>query len=101
VEASHKRLHRRFWVEAALSSMTGLLFVVTLFWHHWLEVFGFDPDHGDGTVEWVMVSGLALMSVASGVTARIEWLGMKQAAGTRLPTNLLNQHGLRALVARY
>lgn len=85
MEASDRRLRRRFWVEAALSSVTGLLFVVTLFWHHWLEVFGFDPDHGDGTVEWVMVSGLALMSVASGVTARIEWLGMKQAAGTPPP----------------
>jgi hypothetical protein len=31
---------------------------MTLFWHHWLEVFGFDPDHGDGTVEWLMISGL-------------------------------------------
>jgi hypothetical protein len=27
------RLRRRFWFEAALASATGLLFIVTLFWH--------------------------------------------------------------------
>lgn len=73
MEASDNRLRRRFWIEAALSSLTGLLFVVTLFWHDWLEAFGVDPDHGNGTVEWFVVGALAVVSASSAVSARIEW----------------------------
>ena len=67
------RLRRRFWLEAILASVTGALFVVTLFWHAWLEAFGFDPDHGDGSAEWLVVIVLALTCAASVTAARFEW----------------------------
>lgn len=70
---SEKNLPRRFWVEAGLGSFTGVLFVVTLFWHDWLEAFGFDPDNGNGTVEWLIVAALAVITIALGLSARIEW----------------------------
>jgi DMSO/TMAO reductase YedYZ heme-binding membrane subunit len=66
-------LRRRFWFEATLASASGLLFVVTLFWHDWLEGFGFDPDHGDGSAEWLIVAILGVVCVASTLVARIEW----------------------------
>ena len=43
-------LRLRFWLESVLGSITGILAVVTLFWHDWIEaVFGADPDKGNGS----------------------------------------------------
>ncbi|WUJ70112.1 hypothetical protein OG809_34090 [Kribbella soli] len=70
---SRVTVRRRFWFEAVLAAVTGVLFVVTLFWHEWLEAFGFDPDHGDGSAEWLIVGVLLLICVASSAVARIEW----------------------------
>jgi len=66
-------LRRRFWFEAALATATGLLFVVTLFWHDWLELFGLDPDGGDGSAEWLIVAVLGVICVTSTLWARHEW----------------------------
>ena len=66
-------LRTRFWVEIVLAAITGGLFVLTLFWRDWLEVFGVDPDNHDGSVEWLIVAGLFVLSVAFAVSARREW----------------------------
>jgi hypothetical protein len=66
-------LRRRFWFEATLAAATGFLFVLTLFWHDWLEAFGIDPDHGDGTAEWYIVAGLGVLFLVSTAVARVEW----------------------------
>jgi hypothetical protein len=50
-------LRIQFWVETWLAAVTGLLFVLSLFWPEWLEALGFDPDHGSGSV----------------LAARLEW----------------------------
>ena len=70
---SDRNLPARFWVEAGLAGVTGVLFVVTLFWHDWMEAFGFDPDHGNGSAEWVAVAILAVVTLALFATARMEW----------------------------
>jgi hypothetical protein len=71
VKASH---HPRFWFEVALSVASGLLGLVTLVWRDWIEiVFGVDPDHHSGTLEWVIVFALLLIAVIAGVLARAEW----------------------------
>jgi hypothetical protein len=68
VKASH---HPRFWFEVALSVASGLLGLVTLVWRDWIEiVFGIDPDHHSGTLEWVIVFALLLIAVIAGVLAR-------------------------------
>src|SRR5665647_1708023 len=46
-------LRTRFWVEATLTPVSGTLTLVTMFWRDWLEAFGLDPDHGNGTAEWL------------------------------------------------
>ena len=66
-------LRTRFWVEATLTSVSGTLALVTMFWHDWLEAFGFDPDHGSGTAEWLVVVGLLVVAVTFAAFARLEW----------------------------
>jgi hypothetical protein len=64
----------RFWVEAALASLCGFLAVLTLFWRDWIEALtGFDPDHHNGSFEWLIVAALFLVCVRVGVAARGEW----------------------------
>ena len=64
----------RFWVEAGLASLCGFLAVLTLFWRDWIEALtGFDPDHHNGSFEWIIIAGLFLVCVLVSVAARVEW----------------------------
>jgi hypothetical protein len=70
---AHK-LRYRFWLESVFGSITGILTVVTLFWHDWIEViFRVDPDKGSGSAEWLVIVLLLLVTVTLAVAARIEW----------------------------
>jgi len=52
----------------------GILGILTIFWHDWIEVLtGWDPDHHNGTVEWVVVVGLLAVAVVMGLVARRHW----------------------------
>jgi hypothetical protein len=74
-------LRARFWVESLLAAATGLLAVLTVLVPDWLEVaFGIDPDAGDGSVERLIVLGLALVTVTLFAVAGIEW---RRAATTQ------------------
>lgn len=67
-------MRKRFWVEAGLAVFCTLLFLLTVVSREWIElVFGVDPDHGDGSLEWLLFVALALATVAFSVTARLEW----------------------------
>lgn len=64
----------RFWLEAALASLCGFLAVLTLFWRDWIEALtGFDPDHHNGSFEWLIVAVLFLVCIVVGGAARSEW----------------------------
>lgn len=71
--AVRRRIRIRFWVETVLAAATGALFVLTLFWHDWLEALGFDPDNHNGTAEWLIVAGLLVVCVVFAFLARLEW----------------------------
>jgi hypothetical protein len=63
-------MHKRFYIEAALAGATFVLTVVTLINQEWIEaVFGVDPDHGNGSLEWIMVGVLAVATVVFGLLA--------------------------------
>jgi hypothetical protein len=64
----------RFGLEAELASLCGALALVTLFWRDWIEALtGFDPDHHNGSFEWLIVAGLFAACVLVGLAARAEW----------------------------
>lgn len=64
----------RFWAETALASVTAALFLLTLVSREWIELFfGADPDGGNGSVEWVVVTVLLVACAASFGVARAEW----------------------------
>ncbi len=72
-ETSRRR--RRFWVEAVLAFLSLTLTVVTLISREWIElIFGVDPDGGDGNLEWAIVAGFVVLTIASSALARREWL---------------------------
>jgi hypothetical protein len=74
-------LRRRFWIETTLGVVTGALFLLTLAWRDWIEtIFGVDPDHGNGSVEWLVVAALALGALALFALARAEWRYTRQLA---------------------
>ena len=68
------KTRRRFWVETVLAATTGFLFLLTLTWRDWIEsVFGWDPDHHNGSLEWLLVAALLAATVALSSAARLEW----------------------------
>jgi hypothetical protein len=57
-------------VKAALSVAAAALAALTLLWRDWIEiVFGADPDHGDGSLEWMIVGVLIIAAAAFGLWA--------------------------------
>jgi hypothetical protein len=75
------QLRKRFWVEVVFASLCGLLTLLTVFVHDWVEVFtGWDPDQHRGYLEWGLVIGLALASVVVGFVARREWNNTRTTA---------------------
>jgi hypothetical protein len=68
-----RTMRARFWVEAGSAAITGALFVLTLFWHDWLEALGFDLDHHNGTVEWLIFATLLVLCVVFSFSARLAW----------------------------
>jgi hypothetical protein len=75
-------LRKRFWLEAALATITSILFVITLFWKDWIEiVFGVDPDLGNGLLEWSIVGTLLVVTIVLLVLTRYEWRRIRIAPG--------------------
>ena len=69
-----KNFRRLFWVEVALAAITGLLALITPIFPDWIEfVSGWDPDQHDGSVEWMIVAGLFVVTVVMVALAAIEW----------------------------
>ncbi|WP_328923759.1 ABC transporter permease [Streptomyces sp. NBC_00190] len=67
-------VRKRFWAEIVLGTLSGLLFLITLVWHDWIELlFGVEPDAGSGALEWLIVAVTALVAVLCALGARMEW----------------------------
>lgn len=74
VSRTRGQVRARFWGEAAVAIVCGVLAVVTIFWQDWIEALtGVDPDHHSGSVEWLIVAALALVCVLASLAGRTEW----------------------------
>ena len=40
----------------------------------WMEALGFDPDHGDGSAEWLVVMILGVAAAVTAAVARYQYL---------------------------
>ena len=64
----------RFWIEAAMAGLTGLLLAVTLAWPEWIEaVFGIDPDGRSGALELAIPLVLGVATAAFALRVRLAW----------------------------
>jgi hypothetical protein len=67
-------LRSRFWVEATLAVVSGVLLIVTVVWRDWIEIlFDAGPDGGDGSLEWIITACLLATTVTFMVLGRQEW----------------------------
>jgi hypothetical protein len=79
-----QRPRRRYWIEAGLGTLSGILFLLTLMVPDWIEeVFRVDPDQHSGSLEWAIVAVLAVLTVAFAALARAEWRRLASAFETR------------------
>ena len=63
-----------FWIEILLAVVSGISTVMTVLWRDWIEIlFGMDPDHGNGSVEWLIVVASLAVTVVLSMLARREW----------------------------
>jgi Mg2+/Co2+ transporter CorB len=67
-------LRWRFWLETGVAIATGVLFVITLVQRDWIEVvFGIDPDNRSGTLEWLIIAALLVVTITLVTLASYEW----------------------------
>jgi hypothetical protein len=64
---------RRSLMETTLALAAGLFAVLAAIWPDWIEAFGIDPDHGDGSLEWTIPIVLAAAALVLGFVARRHW----------------------------
>jgi len=68
------QINKRFVIEVGLAVAFAAIFAMTLLWPDWIEVvFGIDPDHGSGEVEWGIVAILGVITVTCSALAGFEW----------------------------
>jgi len=65
-----------------LATLAAGLAILSLITREWIELlFGIDPDHGSGALEWAVVGGLLVTSLALALVAA--WDRKRQIAISR------------------
>ena len=67
----HARL--RFSLEVVLSVVSGVLLLATLVDPQWIELLGFDPDHGGSGAERALAVGSFVIAVTAALLAKREF----------------------------
>jgi hypothetical protein len=73
-------------IEVALAAFLGAATILTAVWPDWIEgLFGFDPDGGNGTVEWLIVAVFAVATLVVAVLARRDLRVVRRSASAGTP----------------
>ncbi|MDB5069095.1 MAG: hypothetical protein JWM87_206 [Candidatus Eremiobacteraeota bacterium] len=67
------KLPARFWIETVLGIVSAGCLALTLVRPQWIEIFGIEPDGGDGSAEWRIALALVVATAALFTLARREW----------------------------
>ena len=74
------QLRWRFWFESLATAGSAGFFLLTVLWKDWIELlFGLDPDHANGSIEWGITALALAVSFTFFFMARHEW---RRAAAT-------------------
>jgi hypothetical protein len=66
-----RRLRIRVRIETILAIIGAALAVLTLAWPEWIEeIFGVEPDGGNGSLEWIIAVGFLAVGIGLGLLAR-------------------------------
>ena len=64
----------RIGLETAIALVAGVLGILTVFWHDWVEGLpGWNPDQHSGAFEWLIVVALLGIAAVLGALARRDW----------------------------
>ena len=67
-------LPRRFWLEFSSAALCAGVATITILAPTWIErLTGLDPDHQNGSLEWVIVLSLSLAAIVLSTFARRDW----------------------------
>ncbi len=73
-------LRWHFWLETGGATVTSIVLVITLVWRDWIEIlFGIDPDNRNGTLEWLIVGALVVVTIMLFTLASYEWRRARSA----------------------
>jgi hypothetical protein len=73
-------------IEFVLSVVLGALTILTAIWPDWIEgLTGWDPDHGDGKLEWLIVLVFAVATVIVSALARRDLRILRRRASIDTP----------------
>ena len=56
-------------IQVVAAVIFAVLTTLTLLVPHWLEAFGFDPDHGNGDAEWLIAIAFGVAAALCGLAA--------------------------------
>jgi hypothetical protein len=77
---------RRARIEVALAVILGAATILTAIWPDWIEgLTGFDPDHGNGSAEWLIVAVLAVATLIVAALARRDLRVIRRGASIGTP----------------
>jgi hypothetical protein len=72
MKISRRPSRRTIW-ETSVACVAAFFSLLAAIWPDWIEAFGVDPDHGNGSLEWAIPIALAVVAVGLGFVARRHW----------------------------
>jgi hypothetical protein len=74
IRISHMRVRRRFWLEAALAALSGILTTAIVLWPDRIgRITGFDPNQQPWAVVAVIAGALGVAAIELASAAWSEW----------------------------